>query len=626
MAGVTARLVGVGVLAAVIGFVLPVTVHGDFRISNFNTSLVLTDHPNLYQAVADGPAAVFPTGLSGAPYGPLFYYPTAAWLGALDVAGALDIRAWDGPDDPALQSFADLLVLKLPNLVLYALAAVVLARVWGGARGEAASWLWLANPAVVLFALMMGQNDGWTALATLAALWFALRAVDGEPFRLAGRSPPPAPLSMLALAVGAAIKLSPVLMIAPAAWLLGRDLRGRVALAAAGFGAFALFIAPFLGTDYFWDHGLFGRQQGQQPDLHPAVLGTIYAAYLAVVALAARLDGDRPRVLLMSFLLLHALLYLLPPWSPQRSVLYLAVLAAAVPLWRVFVVPYLLVTAVALVLALEHGNDIATRLFAPLSDDVFLIGAVASAELEPLTSVLYVLGALAWLGAIATLWLRAPVVLPSLRWPAAAMTLLLIGGLGVFFGATFAQLRGGIDSTPYRVEAAPVRLDEGETLLLAFASPDDGLHGVSLYVEEGSTDALVRAIDHDGTVLYEQERALPPGELRIDLGRVDEAGGRIFRVDVVARGPVTLTAAELPEGLVAVAVEIEGRPLDGVVPRYTLHHQTTWISLRDGVRSQLGDGWRVLVLSGALAGVVVGASVWAASTGESRARNAGSRH
>src|SRR3989337_2444585 len=68
------------ILAGLTALVLPTTAHGDLFISNFNSTLIFTDRLNLYRAIADEPTAVFPTGLSGGPYGPLFYYPSAAWL------------------------------------------------------------------------------------------------------------------------------------------------------------------------------------------------------------------------------------------------------------------------------------------------------------------------------------------------------------------------------------------------------------------------------------------------------------------------------------------------------------------------------------------------------------------
>jgi hypothetical protein len=605
------RIAAFVLLTAVIAFVLPVTVHGDFTISMFNASLIITDRALFYQALADEATGVFPTGLSGGPYGPLFYYPTALWAGVLDLLGVVDINGWDSPNDAAFASFAELLALKLPNLIVYALVAVVLARTWRGERGETASWLWLANPAAVLFGLMMAQNDGWTALATTLALLFGLRAVEGTRYRVGSLDIAPAALAMLALAAGGAIKLSPVLLVLPAAWLLGHDARERLALAALGLGVFALLLAPFAGSEFFWDHGLFARQAGQQPEVPRWGLALVYAAFLAAVVAVSRRDGARARVLVATFLLLHALLYLLPPWSPQRSMLFVAMLAAAVPAGRAFVVPYLLVTAVGLVLALEHAQEIAAALFGPLSDRVLLIGPVSGSDLEPLTSVLYVLGGLAWLAAIAALWARAPVSFPSLRWPAPATVLLLPVGLGVYFGAAFAQLPDGVDATPYAKPAPPIEVRAGERLMLSFVSAADNLDGVSLRVVEGEADAGVRVLTLDGDVLYDETRSLAPGELSMAFARIEEARGEWLTLELAPDAPITLAAAELPPELVAGAAEIEGVPVEGAVPRYTLHHETTWAALRDDARSRLGDGWQVLVASGVVVGVIIAGTAWA---------------
>ena len=51
----------------------------------------------------------------------------------------------------------------------------------------------------------------------------------------------------------------------------------------------------------------------------------------------------------------------------------LGALALAVPVRRGFLIPYLVVTVYALVLTLDHGNDLGTGLFAPLTGRVFNI-------------------------------------------------------------------------------------------------------------------------------------------------------------------------------------------------------------------------------------------------------------
>jgi hypothetical protein len=584
-------------LTLLIAFVLPTTGHGDFFISAYNSTLVLTDHPNFYRAVADEPTAVFPTGLSGGPYGPAFYYPTAAWLLTLDKLHLTDIGAWTGPGDEALRSASNIFLLKLPNLAAYVLTALVLMRTWGGNRGKTAAALWLANPAVILFSLMMGQNDGWTALASITALFFALRAVEARPLALAGRQLPLRLLAMLSLAIGAAIKLSPVLLVLPLAWVLGRGYREKGLLAAVGLGTFAVLISPFLGTQYFWDHGLLGRQVGQVPDLPMPVMALLYLSYLGMVMLAAQRDTQKLRVLLLSFVAIHALLYLLPGWNPQRAVLFVAALSVVVPVRRLFLAPYTLVTALALVLALEHGNELASGLFEPLTARVLLIRPLFNTDrIEPLHSALLAAGGMAWLAALASLWIvksPRPAASPGLT----AMATLLATSLVAFLAASMWLLPDGVTATPYATAEPPQAVAAGDAFSFTFISAQDDLRAVTFWVEAGQAPARVLATDSDGRRLYFQAaQQLAPGPNRVDLGHIEEARGRAFRVSLTPARALQVRMAEVPPTLALSSAELNGSPLTGTAA-YTLDYRTTWSGLLGDAGHHLRGDWQVLVAS-----------------------------
>ena len=589
-------------LALLVAFVLPTTGHGDFFISQYNSTLILRDHPNFYQAVADEPTGVFPTGLSGGPYGPAFYYPTAGWLLALDKVHLTDTAAWTGPGDETLHSASNILLLKLPNLAAYLLTALVLMRTWGGKRGKTAAALWLANPAVILFSLMMGQNDGWTALASITALFFALRAVEDRPLALAGRQLPLRLLAMLALAIGAAIKLSPVLLVLPLAWVLGRSYREKALLAAVGLGTFVVLISPFLGTQYFWDHGLFGRQVGQVPDLPMPVMAPLYLSYLGIVMVAAQRDTQRLRVLLLSFVALHALLFLLPGWNPQRAVLFVAALSVIVPVRRLFLAPYILVTALALVLALEHGNELASGLFEPLTARVLLIPPLFHTDrIEPLHSALLAAGGMAWLAALASLWIaKSPRAPASLGLPATST--LLATSLVAFLAASMWLLPDGVKVTPYTSVAPPQAVAAGDAFSFTFISSQDDLRAVTFWVEEGQAPAQVLATDADGRPLYFQAaQQLVPGPNRVDLGHVEEARGRAFRVSLTPARALQVRMVEVPPTLAVSSAELNGSPLPRTAA-CTLDHKTTWGALLGDAGRRLRGDWQVLVASLAVCG------------------------
>jgi hypothetical protein len=598
---VSPRVLTIVLLAGFVAFIIPTAAHGDFFISAFNSGLLLTDDVNFYHAVADEPTAVFPNGLSGAPYGPLFYYPTAGWLFVLDRLHLIDVAAWSGTNDGSLRSLATILLVKLPNLAVYLLAAFVVARTVREEGRDIAALLWLANPAVILFTLMMGQNDAWTALASLAAMLFALRAIEDRPLRVAGLALPLRVLAMLSLAVGAAVKLSPIFLVPAFAWALGRSYRDRALLVAIGAIAFALMIAPFLGNEYFWDYGLFGQQAGKSFELPVEAAAALYAGYLLAVIVAARQDADRARVLLFAFLAFHALFYLLDGWSPQRSVLFIAALALAVPHRRLFAIPYQAVTAVALLLALEHRNEIAAGLFEPLSPRVVLVPPLLDGEPQPLHELLFWCAGASWLAALPALWLALPVLLPRLRW-SPIVPVLLLGVLVGYFAAAFAMLPRGIERIPYQRPIASRDVLPGQTFSFYTFVAHDELRSFTIWLDVGAT-AGVRVSDAGGRTLFaDPALLLERGANRLDVGRVEDASTELFTVELRPGAPLRVRMVELPEALVVSGATLDGEPIEGTA-RLTVEFRAPWRALLGDARAQLRDGWEVMVASGVVCAV-----------------------
>jgi len=590
-------------LAFVIALLLPATGHGDFFISNFNSTLIFTDHPNFYHALADEPSAVFPTGLSGGPYGPLFYYPTAVWLRLLDWVHIVNIEAWQGTDDSALRSPGALLALKLPYLAVYALVAAVLANMFRDADGKHAAWLWLANPAVILFTLMMGQNDGWTALASVSALYFGLRAVEGRTTRVAGRDLSSAALSMLCLAAGAAIKLSPILLVPAFAWLLGERYRSRLLLAAVAVGAFGLMIAPFLGAHYFWEHGLLGWQAGKATGLPTWSVVLLYAGYLLLVWTSSRNSTDRRWALIFCFVAFHAFFFIAGGWSPQRAVLFIAALAIAAQIEPWLLVPYLLTTAFSLLLALEHRNEIAIGLFEPLTTRALLIPPLFDSKPEALHALLLSLTSLTWTIGLALLWFRRTVSpWPRLLAPLPAVLVLSLAG---YLALSSVHLHRGVDATPYPAPAPAQQLAAGDRFAFAFISPQDDLRSISFRVESGSSEATIAVIGGEKRALSTQRNAsISSGENKIDLPRVKDAKGQWFTVRITPQGPLRMGMTSVPTSLALATAELNGSPLAGTA-QFTMHYETTWDTLFGDARSQLVDHWAAMLASLVCSAVVL---------------------
>jgi hypothetical protein len=581
-------------VAILIALMLPFTAHGDFFISNFNSTLIFTDHVNFYSALSDEPTAVFPTGLSGGPYGPLFYYPTAAWLWLLDLLHVIDANAWHDSSDAPMRSPGTIFALKLPNLAVYLAVGMVIAKTVGGRPGRLAIWLWLANPAVILFTLMMGQNDAWTALASVAALYLGLRSIEDRPFSVAGRRLPAGLLAMLCLAAGAAIKLSPLLLIPPFAWLIGRTAKERVLFAAAGAIAFVVMVLPFVSTPYFWDYGLFGTQAGKAAGLPNWATFLLYAAFLALTVIVARMQGRTRWALIFTFVAFHAFFFIVGGWSPQRSVLFIAALAVVVPYRRIFLLPYVLVTAYALLLALEHQNELASWLFAPLTSRVLLIPSLAAkGTIQPWHALLLSLATVSWLGCLVLSWRRATSQAHSPRLNLLPACLLL--ALPVYLLGASALLSRGVDDSPYRTPAPPIALAPDDTFAFGFISPQDDLRSISFVVAEGGGAASV-IVTQDGNKLFDGPVRLVTGRNEIPLGHVRDARQSNFVVQITPEESMRIGMVEVPANLALASASLNGIIVPGTAA-HSVHYETTWPLLLKDAASALRDYWLTLVVA-----------------------------
>lgn len=591
------RLVVVAVAAVVVALLLPISGHGDFYLSTYNTSLILTDHPNFYRALAHEPTGVLPTGLSGGPYGPLFYYPNAAWLGLLDSLDLINVGGWQHTTlDTVLRDVPVTFLLKLPYLAVYALVALVMLRLFDDRRGETAALLWLVNPAVILYALLMGQNDAWAFLAAVLALLLGRRALERTN---AGRQREAFLLGLAAaavLAAGAAIKLTPILLVAPFAIVLGRSLRQRAALAVAGFAAFALLVLPFLWTSFFWDYGLFGTQTGKAERGDIALFAALYALLVAFLFVQRRRSaGQAFPMLLYSFVAVHALIYFFPDWNPQRSILMIGALALAVPQRRVFLLPYLAATAYALALTLEHGTELGAALFAPLTERALNFPPLEDVvPREPLATLLFWLGGLSWVVALGWLWLQR--MRPAAFAPSPFLAPALLLSLGSYLTAVFL-VGGEVAVETFPEASTPQVVNSGDTFAFSFFSSRGDVRAISFNVLRGDALAKVAMMDGDGTVLASTERySARPGLNRVETGHIEEAKERLFQVVIVPEEPLEMEMRQVPAELPVASAELNGEALEGTAA-FTVHVRTARSALLSDAASRFGDEWKSVAAS-----------------------------
>lgn len=591
------RLVAVAVAAVVVALLLPISGHGDFYLSTFNTSLILTDHPNFYHALADEPTGVLPTGLSGGPYGPLFYYPNAAWLGLLDALDLVNVGGWQHTTlDTVLRDVPVTFLLKLPYLAVYVLVALVMLRLFDDRRGETAALLWLVNPAVILYALLMGQNDAWAFLAAVFALLLGKHALERtnagkqrETFLLALAA-------AAALAAGAATKLTPILLVPPFALVLGRSLRQKAAIAVAGGATFALLVLPFLWTSFFWDYGLFGTQTGKAERGDIALFAALYALLVAFLFVQRRRPaGQAFPMLVYSFLAVHALIYFFPDWNPQRSILMVGALALAVPQRRVFLLPYLAATAYALALTLEHGNELGSALFAPLTERALNFPPLEHAvPREPLTTILFWLGGLSWVAALAWLWLQR--MRPAAYAPSPFLAPALLLSLGGYLAAVFT-VGGEVAVETFPEGSTPQVVNAGDIFAFSFFSSRDDVRAISFSVLRGDALAKMAVVDGDGTVLASSERfSVEPGLNRIETGHIEGAKGRLFHVTLIPEEPLEIEMRQAPAEMAVASAALNGEALEGTAG-FSVHVRTPRSALLSDAASRLGDEWKSVAAS-----------------------------
>ncbi len=162
----------------------------------------------------------------------------------------------------------------------------------------------------------------------------------------------------------------------------------------------------------------------------------------------------------------------------------LGALALAVPVRRGFLVPYLIVTVYAIVLTLDHGNDLGTGLFAPLTGRVFNIPPLDTViPYEPLRTVFFWLGAAAWVGALALFWRTRAENRPTYE-PAPLLTPALLGSLVAYLVAVFL-VHGEVAVSPYSTPAPPQVVPAGGEFAFSFFSGRDDVRAIEFTVLRG---------------------------------------------------------------------------------------------------------------------------------------------
>lgn len=141
-----------------------------------------------------------------------------------------------------------LFLFKLPYLFVDIGAAFLLAGLFDDQdKKKLAFKLWMFNPVTIYATFMMGQLDILPVFFTILSCYLIKKGKPGW--------------GLFSLGLGGAYKMYPLLLIPPAAFLLGKNFWDKVKLIAIGLLPYIISIAPYLGSKGFRAMVLFGPKE-----------------------------------------------------------------------------------------------------------------------------------------------------------------------------------------------------------------------------------------------------------------------------------------------------------------------------------------------------------------------------
>lgn len=210
-----------------------------------------------------------------------------------------------------------LFLFKLPYLFIDIASAFLLAGLFDDEKKKKMAFaLWMFNPVTIYATFMMGQLDILPVFFTILSCYLIKR--DKIYWGL------------FSLGIGGAYKMYPLLLIPPAAFLLGKTFWGKTKLLFVGLLPYVVTVAPYLGSKGFRAMVLFGPKETKMlfmswpvtaaEGIFPFVLFLI-VIYLAAYYLPKKLNVE------FYFLSILLLLFSVTDYHPQ---------------WFLWLVPFLI--------------------------------------------------------------------------------------------------------------------------------------------------------------------------------------------------------------------------------------------------------------------------------------------
>lgn len=141
-----------------------------------------------------------------------------------------------------------LFFFKLPYLFVDIASGFLLAGLFDESKNKKLAFtLWMFNPVTIYATFMIGQLDILPVFFTILSCYLIKKDKTGW--------------GLFSLGIGGAYKMYPLLLIPPAAFILGKGFWQKVRLILIGMAPYLLTIAPYLGSKGFRAMVLFGSKE-----------------------------------------------------------------------------------------------------------------------------------------------------------------------------------------------------------------------------------------------------------------------------------------------------------------------------------------------------------------------------
>ena len=593
---------------------IPITGDGDLWFLNDVAELLVTNGPNIYKEAAEE----LGTRYSQTPdfvvaYGPAYFYPIGGYHLVLNWVGVEDFKlcatACQLENNPLRWN----LITKLPYLLADILIVFLL--FWGLPRtvGRVAAVLWLAAPGMIFITYLQGQVDIFSVLPLLAAIILLYSELgDEQPSSHARFKLRRDDWAMVAIGIGAAVKMIPLLFLPAMLIVAARDTRHALRLLFMAAATFGLLTVAFWGDPLFRSVFLFGGRseillEVRVLNLSPFLL--VYGVALAIIAMSK--DRRTGRRLLQMMVLISGLIVLFLLFNPQRGAYPIAILALIVALEPRAIAGYVMANAYPFFFGFL-GTAMGAGLFLHVAPQLHEISPWLRAveDRYSIEDVAVVMGTVIVVAtAIGILALQRRDSAPQVHSPPYALAIGLAVVPLVFVAAVVSAGLMGLQGRDINIGTGGSTGElPGATVREAFTAQRDDLSGIDLVVDplgRGNTHTIrVEVLARGSTTpLGTSERSAleltrgTPQLLHFGFPPIERSKDKAFLLQVTFPGSVPGNAVGLATTPSGPQIEINGQT-DNAQLQFRDLYQFPWRSTASTFGSSLKREWLVYVTAG----------------------------